>query len=39
MNSKILLTLLALGLAVPAFAYISTSDTYSADFLKRNGFW
>lgn len=38
MKNKFLLTLLALGFTVPAFAYISSSDTYSADFLKRSGY-
>ena len=38
MKNKILLSLLVLGLSMPAFAYISANDTYSADFLKRNGY-
>ena len=38
MKNKILLTMLALMVAVPSFAYISRSDTYSSDFLKLNGY-
>ncbi len=38
MTNKILFTVLALSLAVPSFAYIARSDTYSSDFLKMNGY-
>lgn len=38
MKNRILFTLLALSIAIPAFAYISSSDTYSSDFLKMNGY-
>ncbi len=38
MKNKILFTVLALAVAVPSFAYISRSDTYSSDFLKMNGY-
>ena len=38
MNNKILFTVLALFVALPSFAYISASDTYSSDFLKMNGY-
>ncbi len=38
MKNRILFTLLALSIAVPSFAYISRSDTYSSDFLKMNGY-
>lgn len=38
MKNKLLLTLLALSVAVPSFAYITRSDTYSSDFLKMNGY-
>lgn len=38
MNNKIFFTVLALAITVPAFAYISGSDTYSSDFLKMNGY-
>jgi len=38
MKNKILLSILALMVAVPSFAYISRSDTYSSDFLKLNGY-
>lgn len=38
MKNKILFTLLALSVAVPSFAYITRSDTYSSDFLKMNGY-
>lgn len=38
MKNKILLTTLALLVAVPSFAYISRNDTYSSNFLKLNGY-
>lgn len=38
MTNKILFTLLALSIAVPSFAYVTTSDTYSSGFLKMNGY-
>jgi len=38
MKNKLFLTVLFSAFAIPAFAYISTSDTYSADFLKTNGY-
>ena len=38
MTNKILFTVLALSLAVPSFAYIARSDTYSSDFLKMHGY-
>lgn len=38
MKNKILFTVLALSVAVPSFAYITRSDTYSSDFLKMNGY-
>ncbi|MBO7672623.1 hypothetical protein J6S88_04350 [bacterium] len=38
MRNKLFLTVLLSAFAIPAFAYISTSDTYSSDFLKTNGY-
>jgi len=38
MKNKILFTVIALFIAVPTFAYIGASDTYSSDFLKLNGY-
>lgn len=38
MKNKILFAVLALTVAVPSFAYITRSDTYSSDFLKMNGY-
>lgn len=38
MNNKILFTLLAMCVALPSFAYISSSDTYSSNFLKLSGY-
>lgn len=38
MDKKLFLTVLFSAIAIPSFAYISTSDTYSADFLKTNGY-
>lgn len=38
MKNKLFLTILFATFAIPSFAYISTSDTYSEDFLKTNGY-
>ncbi len=38
MKNKILFVMSALLFAVPSFAYIAGSDTYSSDFLKMNGY-
>lgn len=38
MKKKVLFAVLALSVALPSFAYITRSDTYSSDFLKLNGY-